>query len=85
MTISELLNAVLCNTIDYRYTERETAGAAYLFATCCKRLGKDAEGRSWLKRSVGIHNSLRPNGTRTEDDITESDVFDLVIYDNIYC
>ncbi|KAI0110457.1 P-loop containing nucleoside triphosphate hydrolase protein [Nemania sp. FL0031] len=81
----EHLNTMLCNSINYKHNERETAGAAYLFATCCKRLGKHTEARSWLKMSLEIHNALVPSQARMEDNITESDVFGLVIYDNINC
>lgn len=82
---TELLNEVLENSLNLAHYAREVARACFLYAQCCRAQSDQAEAVQWLSKSVEIYNKLTPNRPRTEEDLTESDIFGLVVYDNINC
>ncbi len=79
------MNEILCNSLNISHYSREIARVAFLYAHCCETEGNKSEAIQWQMKSVDMYNKLLPNRFRTVETIRESDVFDLVVYDNINC
>lgn len=73
-----MLDELLQSYVNLPECYRDIAGAAFYYASCCKKARSAREAVLYLGKSVNIYNTLRPECPRKPNSLSSNDISELL-------